>query len=665
MADGVFRARRRPIRRRRLVLGGSPIRAQAGQTGIGGGATGQAVKVVALGGRLAGGLGGAAQAVKAQAHTGVLAVGLGGTAVDRKVATPHTADGIGAGATSSGLARIALQGGVTSGAVAIRSTVRAPYPAAVGVGGTATGLVKTVTLTGTLSVAVGGAGAAAKSVTPTRSRSGLGVSGCGAATKTVEFDWTVEPVVVTGFATSPYRGFGVVDLPTTVSGVAVRVALVAGATGVGVSGSGLLKRRMPVRGTDGAALGTWSFSKSKRIPQTGRGYVGVGGRGDAIRVGSTIGVRISPPFPLLAGRRSLPVAGSLIRWETTIPHGATVTVETSIDNGGTWQKASNGQAIPRLEPGLVIPTVMTRVTLTRRSGMDPTPRVHRLEVRVSLKASRVEMVQLGRFLINEVQIQDSPDGAVIEIAGNDLSRKIDRNRWDRTVVVPEGTLTTEAIKMLARNRFPNVVFNFVTSNERTPRLFFGEQAQNSPWQDMLDLARDIGCELFFDAYGVLTLRKVPDPNVDEAQFIFDERSKPTITELTRRVTDEDTYNYVIVTGESSYNQRPVRGTAADDDPGSPTYVGGPYGVVALRVTSPAVVTEYQAWEAARALLRKKKGATEQVDITAVPMPALEVSDVVGVERTRSKVTGRFLADYIYIPLGASEQMRLTCRRQRY
>ncbi|MDP9143421.1 MAG: phage tail protein [Actinomycetota bacterium] len=337
-----------------------------------------------------------------------------------------------------------------------------------------------------------------------------------------------------------------------------------------------------------------------------------------------------------------------------------------MDNGATWQEATNGRPIPRLPVGKTVArTVMTRTTLTRPTGSSPSPRVHRLEVRITVDASRVELVQLGRFLINECSISDSPGGLTIDIAGADLSRKVQRNRWERTYAYAKGIRTTDVIKMMIRSRFPACVFNFVSTNDVVPTLFFGEQATNDPWDDAQKLARDIGCDLFFDAYGVCTLRSTPDPAVDESSFTFDDTFHPTITELVRRITDEDTYNYVVVTGESSGNIRPVRAAAADRDPASPTYVLGPYGIVTYRVASASIVSGWQAMKAAQALLLKMKGATETVDFSAVPMPACEPGDVITVTRGRSKVEGQFTLQAIRMPLGASEEMRATCRRQRY
>jgi hypothetical protein len=386
---------------------------------------------------------------------------------------------------------------------------------------------------------------------------------------------------------------------------------------------------------------------------------------DAIAAGPLVAAWTPPPALLKDGGV---IRGSLVLWDATIPPGGAVIVETSTNNGATWQQVTNGEGIPTLHPGLLLSNpkaLLARVTLSRAEPLDDSPRLHRFEAAVTMDYTRREFVQLGRFLLNEVTISDGQNGLEIEVAGADLARKVSRNRWNTTFVIREGTNVATAIQSLIRNRFPACTFNFCSTEETTPRMVFGEQSQNDPWSDCQELAMSAGLELFFDPYGICTLRPQPDPAIHESAWTFDDRANPTITDLVRGVTDQDTYNYVVVTGDSTTTRRRVRGIAADRDPSSPTYIFGPYGLVTLRVTSSAVKTGAQAVKAANALLLKVKGATETVSLSAVPMPAIEPSDVITVVRDRSKVEGQFVVEQLHIPLAASQPMRAVCRRQRY
>jgi hypothetical protein len=663
MGQGVFRHRRVGKPRRRIVFSAKGTTPEGGKGSFGVGGLASPTKTVGVAGTLTVGSGGVGQAVKTMAQDVLLAVGTGATSTDKKRSTQISVLSVGTG--SSALhSRIALPKAITSGSVATDGIVHGPTAASIGVSGTVTGLTKNAFVTGITGVGTSGYGGYSKKVN-SRGRAQLGVSSTGVAAKVADLE-VADPFLPVTFALSPFRGSGSAGGGVGTEGNARRIASVRGVSGVGGAAIGNAHRRVPLRGTSGVGLAEWSLSKSKRSSNAGRSVVGLSGRANQIRVGHTIGTRVSNPLLLSIGPKALPITSSLIRWEDTIPpSGGTVKVETTVDNGGTWQECTNGGQIPRLKPGLIVSNVMNRITMTRPTGLSPSPRVHRIETRVGINSSRTELVQLGRFLINEVQIKDSPDGQTLEIAGADLSRKIDRNVWDRTVSIPAGTLTVEAIKMLARDRFPGVVLNFITTNDIVPNMFFGEQDQNSPWDDMTKLAIGIGCELFFDAFGILTLRKTPDPTTDDSQWEFTDISTPTMTDLNRRVSDDNTFNYIIVSGESTYNIAPVRGYALDDDPASPTYVLGPFGVNTLRIVSQSVTNISQAYEAAAAYLLKFKGATEQVDISAVTMAALETSDIVTITRGRSKVAGKFIADQIYMGLGATDLMTMTARRQRY
>lgn len=373
------------------------------------------------------------------------------------------------------------------------------------------------------------------------------------------------------------------------------------------------------------------------------------------------GTWVSAPIPL----PSSPLAGSLVVWTATVPASTTLTVETSVDNGATWQIIGNQQPIPHLTIGTtVMGSVMVRVSMTRTNYTIPTPSMTALNVRLSSDAGVSEYCPLGVFLIDDVAVTDSAAGAYVEISGSDMSRRIARNAWDTTYTVQPGTGYDEAIAAMVIDRMPDAELNFASTEQVTPQLQFGQSSSNDPWQDVQQMAQSIGYEVFFDARGVCTLRAVPDPDVAESQWEFEDIANPTITNLVRRVSDSNTFNKVIATGEGTGNDVPVQAIAIDDDPASPTYYLGAYGTVTYRFTSPLILTPDQAQAAADAMLRAVKGATEAVEIDVVPMPAIEPGDVVTVTRSRSKVEGRFLVDQLTTPLDPAETMHFTARRQR-
>lgn len=398
------------------------------------------------------------------------------------------------------------------------------------------------------------------------------------------------------------------------------------------------------------------------------------------------GYRISPPLALPQS----PITNSVIHWEeVTLAPGSSVLVESSIDNGLTWQRCTSDEPIPRLLYGYnVATTLLTRVTLNRLSMTDQTPTAQNLEVRVATDASQNELVSLGVFYITSTEVTmsggsgtgssgsggggsgvtgsggGSTGGALsIQISGVDQSRQVSRNTWQDVYYIPANTNYAVAIQEIVDNRLPGLQYNFQSTPFVTPKIVLGTQLGNDPWQDAQDLATAIGFELFFDAAGICTLREVPDPATTQSVWTFTDGANPTIAQLDRTLTDQTTYNYVICYGESVDNTEPVQAVAFDDDPNSPTYYLGPYGIVSTTFQSAMITTTAQAQAAANALLLAVKGASENVALTVVPNPALEPGDVVTVEVSDAKITGTFLVNDIQTPLSAGEGQTLTVYRQ--
>lgn len=439
----------------------------------------------------------------------------------------------------------------------------------------------------------------------------------------------------------------------TLSPVRIVIKPVAGSQ----TGTGALTKRA-VKNVSGTLTDSGSLPKTdiRRVA----GSMTATGSMTPIRLPAA-GSWTSAPIPL----PTTPLAGTLVAWQATVPPSTTLIVETSVDNGVSWQIATNQGPIANLSLGVTVAgSVLIKVLMTRANYTIPTPSMTVLNVRVSSDDGVNEYCPLGVFLLDDVAVNDSAAGAYVEIAGSDLSRKIARNSWDTTYTVQPGTGYDDAIAAMVQDRMPGVEMNVSSTEQVTPQLQFGQSSSNDPWQDILQMAQSIGYEAFFDARGVFTLRAVPDPDIAPSQWEFEDIANPTITNLVRRVSDSDTYNKVIATGEGTGNTVPVQAIAIDDDPSSPTYYLGAYGTVTYRFTSPLILTPDQAQAAADAMLLQVKGATEAVEIDVIPMPAVEPGDVITVTRGRSKVGGRFLVDQITTPLDPGDTMHFTARRQR-
>lgn len=397
------------------------------------------------------------------------------------------------------------------------------------------------------------------------------------------------------------------------------------------------------------------------------------------------GYWISDPV-ILSG---LPVTGSVVRWTATVPAGSTLTVETSINNGASWETATTNRQVPRLQEGDTATLfVLARITMTRTSLAGQSPKVTFFELSVSLDSSVDELIPIGHGMITKVTVSTGVEsvsassgapmsggvtgrgggvtGGGISIAVNavDPSRAISRNIWQQPFTIPGGINYSAAVRLMVLNRLPSQTeFSLASTTRMTPLLVYGLNQGTDPWQDIQELSAAIGYESFFDARGVFVFRPVPDPRFGIPVWSFDDTDNPAIVDAKRQLSDEMTFNDIVVVGQGTGTQNPVSAEAFDDDPSSPTYINGPYGRVSQRVPFSLVTTQAQAQDAANAFLYNSLGAAETVTIVVVPMPALEPGDVISVTVPETKTTGTYYINSMTTSLSPVEPQQLVCFRQ--
>lgn len=282
-------------------------------------------------------------------------------------------------------------------------------------------------------------------------------------------------------------------------------------------------------------------------------------------------------------------------------------------------------------------------------------------------ATLTEEVPIGIFGIADVNITSQIVGGVqIELAGFDRAKRVEENRFDATYVVAAGTNYADAIQALIRNRIGEVTFLFEgTSAVSGAALIFN--VGDDPWKAATEMARSIGCELFFDPLGRCVMRTVPDPDTAAIAWSYAEGSGAILLGASRKLTREHTYNGVIASGESSAitNQAaaPVSATAWDDNPFSPTYYLGKFGKKPRLYVSPFITTQTQALSAARAILRQSLGLSEDVAFTAVVNPAHEPGDVVSIYVNKAKINARYVLSGFSVPLTHASTLSATTRRR--
>lgn len=92
----------------------------------------------------------------------------------------------------------------------------------------------------------------------------------------------------------------------------------------------------------------------------------------------------------------------------------------------------------------------------------------------------------------------------------------------------------------------------------------------------------------------------------------------------------DLCNRVTMTSDSPNGGAPIYATAQDDDPDSPTWVGGPFGVRSVQVRVTGVTNQGQLFVMAKAAVARTRALAESWSITSVADGSIELGDPLGV-----------------------------------
>jgi hypothetical protein len=237
----------------------------------------------------------------------------------------------------------------------------------------------------------------------------------------------------------------------------------------------------------------------------------------------------------------------------------------------------------------------------------------------------MEWIPLGRFVVDDETIIYSEDGT-ISITAPDWWGQIQRAKFERIRVTSGNAVDT--IIGLVREVLPDV--EVVTTQTFTYR------AIQSRWEWDRDdaikqLASAASVDVCFDADGKLSIR--PYPILAGAQPIWRVDAGQSGIQLSaqRTRTRQGTYNVVIVRADSTDGNPPYSEQKAEDnDPSSPTYVGGSFGRAVYIHADPLMRTATQARLAARTMLDRLRALSAQVTLESVVNPALDVGDCIGV-----------------------------------
>lgn len=268
------------------------------------------------------------------------------------------------------------------------------------------------------------------------------------------------------------------------------------------------------------------------------------------------------------------------------------------------------------------------------------------ELRLSRGVAGIGSYPLGVLGIGEVEIDETPDGLVVTItSGQDRSQAIRENPWTRPYSIQPDTNGADALRAMILDRLPGVVPNIPPTDQTLPGLLYGTGGSD-PWDDITEVAKALGWEVFFDPLGIPTARVPVDAATAVPSATFGDGQDGRLLGINRKLTRAKSYTQVIAVAQGSALATPLRSTyPATDSSSRPR----PY----LYTTS-AISTQDDLDAAAQALYTRVSGQWEDITITGVPDPRLDVGTAVRV--VRGSLDRVAVLDRISLGLAPSDTM---------
>lgn len=198
-----------------------------------------------------------------------------------------------------------------------------------------------------------------------------------------------------------------------------------------------------------------------------------------------------------------------------------------------------------------------------------------------------------------------------------------------------GSRVVDEFRRIISDALPDAEFGtFDDLWERVPKLTW-ESDRAAAADDLADGAHSFWYTL---ADGRFVIRRIPWTVVTPPVVSLSDGPGGIIVAASIGKTRQGVVNVVTAIGERSDGTPPVYATAQDNDPTSPTYINGPFGIKSKQIQAQGAQTQSQALSIARAYLKRAKALTETWSTTMVSDASLELGDVAQLQATFGSVT---------------------------
>lgn len=260
------------------------------------------------------------------------------------------------------------------------------------------------------------------------------------------------------------------------------------------------------------------------------------------------------------------------------------------------------------------------------------------------------LVPLGVFRVDDL---NRTDGGSLQVSGTSLEAYVIEDQFIDELVISVDEPIIAMIQELIIQSLPDA--SFVLDDWATSQLGARTQvalsAKRDRWDAVTQLAEHIDCDVFCGPDGKFRISRRPKMVDSLASWNLNEGPDGVLVSMNNRVSRDNTYNAVLVLGQNSDSSvPPFSAVAYDDAANSPTRWGGPFGRKLYVFQDDMMSSQEQCLLKAQELLEFFRAEDRELDLTAIPNPAIEPDDIVEVQMLDGTVE-RHLITAITIPIG--------------
>lgn len=269
-----------------------------------------------------------------------------------------------------------------------------------------------------------------------------------------------------------------------------------------------------------------------------------------------------------------------------------------------------------------------------------------------------QMYSVGTFYIDSISENNFPNS--VSVNGRDATKKMILAKFSEATAYAAGQSIENIVGAIATNSGITA-----TSFEQTGVVLASQvlwESGSPRWDAISSLANSYNQEVFFDRFGVLTMRKYVDPTTAPSQFTFYTGSDGNLASFSKSTNDSNIYNHILVKGGNT-DTIPVWAQAENNEPSSPTNISK-IGRRTYNYDSKLVLTSTQAQDLADSMLRIMALESYEINLESLVAPWLDVGVAITFndpDPTLNSPT-KFLLTSLNIPLTPGATMNATAKR---